>query len=120
MADEITLNLRLQVVNGTYRDSFDPRTISVTMSGTTSTGGVQAIGTSAEALVMNDVTSAGFACFRNIGASDISLGTGTGTSFVSFGAVKAGEAAVMRLSTNAPAARATGSTSNLQYLILSA
>jgi hypothetical protein len=120
MADEITLNLRMAVQNNLYRETFDPRTVSVTMSGTTVTGGVQSIGTSAEAIVMNDVSSAGYAAFRNTGSSDIDLGTGTGTSFVGFGRVKAGEVAVMRLSTNAPAARASGSASNLQYLILSA
>jgi len=118
MADEITLNLKLAVDKSFLVQKFDSSTQLVTMTGSTATGGVQTIGTTAEVLVMSDVTTSGYAYFRNTDAAiAIELGTGT-TAFATFLKLKAGEVAVCRLSTNAPTARAASTTANLQYFIL--
>ena len=119
MADEITLNLRLAVANGFLVQRFDPSTLTVTMTGTTAAGGVQSIGyLSAETLGVTDVSTCGYAYFRNTDATNyVEIGTGTGT-FVAFAKLKAGEAAVLRLGTNAPTARANTAAVNLQYFIL--
>lgn len=119
MANEITLNLKLQVLKGSLAHLENPGAISVDLSGSTAVGGVQTIGTVAEVLIMNDVTSPGYGFFRNTGSTNfVEIGTGTGGSFVAFAKLKAGEAAIMRLSTTTPTAKADTSSVGLQYFIL--
>ena len=119
MADEITLTLKMAVLKGALAHTENPGAISVTLSGSTAIGGVQTIGTTAEVIIMNDVTSPGYAYFRNTGTTNfVELGTGTGGSFVGFAKLKAGEAAVVRLTTAAPTARANTAAVDLQYFIL--
>lgn len=120
MANEITLNLKLQVLKGSLAHLENPGAISVDLSGTTAVGGVQTIGAAgAEVLIMNDVLSPGYGFFRNTSSSNfVEIGTGTGGSFVPFAKLKAGEAAIMRLSTTTPTAKADTSSVNLQYFIL--
>ena len=121
MPNEITVNVSLGVKNGFLSQSLNPGTILVTMTGTTATGGAQEIGTStnAEAISMNDVSSAGYAFFRNTDTTNyLDIGSGTGTNFAAVVRLKAGEAGVFRLGTNAPTARANTAAVKLQYLIL--
>lgn len=119
MAQEITLTLKMSVAKGYLVQKFDPGTILVDMSGTTAIGGAQDIGTTAEALTITDVSTAGFAFFRNTDSTNfIEIGTGTGGSFVAFAKLKAGEAAILRLGTNAPTARANTAAAKLQFYIL--
>ena len=74
--------------------------------------------TTGEALSVTDVSTTGWSYFRNLGPTNyVDLGTGT-TTFVAFARLKAGEAAIMRLGTNAPTARANTAAVNLQYYIL--
>jgi len=118
MANEITLNLKLSVAKTYLVHTENPGTQSVTMTGTNAAGGVQAIGTAGELLGVTDVTTSGYAYFRNTDATNyVEIGTGTGT-FVAFLKLKAGECAICRLGTNAPSARANTAAVNLQYFIL--
>jgi hypothetical protein len=118
MANEITINLKMSVANGFLTQRMDPGTLFADMSGTAAAGGAQDIGTSGEAIGVGDVATAGYAFFRNCGPTNfVELGTGT-TTFVAFAKLKAGEAAVFRLGTNAPTARANTAAVKLQYLIL--
>lgn len=118
MANEITINLKMSVANGFLTQRMDPGTLFADMSGTAAAGGAQDIGTSGEAIAIGDVATAGYAYFRNCGPTNfVELGTGT-TTFVAFAKLKAGEAAVFRLGTNAPTARANTAAVKLQYLIL--
>jgi hypothetical protein len=118
MADEITVNLRMRVVKGFLSHEESVTNQLVSMSGSVATGGAQAIGTNAELMVMNDVSTAGYAFFRNLGPTNyVELGTGT-TTFVAFARLNAGEAGVFRLGTSAPSARANTAPVNLQYYIL--
>jgi hypothetical protein len=119
MANEIQITARLEVSKGFTYAAQLPAPILANLTGTAITSGVQAIGTSAEALLMNDVTTAGYAYFRNTDATNfVEIGTGISTSFVSFAKLKAGEIAVIRLGTNAPTAKADTAAINLQYMIL--
>jgi len=118
VADEITLNLKLAVSNGFLVQRFDPSTLTVTMTGTTAAGGAQTIATTVTSLGITNVSTCGYAYFRNTDATNyVEIGTGTGT-FVAFAKLKAGEAAILRLGTNAPTARANTAAVNLQYFIL--
>lgn len=119
MAQEITLSLKMQVAKGYLTQKFDPGTVLVDMSGTTAIGGSQDIGTTAEALSITDVSTAGYAYFRNTDTTNfVEIGTGTGGSFVSFAKLKPGEVAILRLGTNAPTARANTAAVKLQFYIL--
>ena len=118
MADEIQLSLKLAVRKSSLIHSESPGTITATLTGNVATGGVQTITTTAAVLSMSSVTTAGYGYFRNIdGTNSVELGTGT-TTFVAFAKLKAGEAAIMRLGTNAPSAKAGAATVGLQYYIL--
>jgi hypothetical protein len=118
MANEITINLKMSVANGFLTQRMDPGTLFADMSGTAAAGGAQDIGTSGEVIDVGDVATAGYAFFRNCGPTNfVELGTGT-TTFVAFAKLKAGEAGVFRLGTNAPTARANTAAVKLQYLIL--
>jgi hypothetical protein len=118
MSSEITINLRLRVQKDFLDHREDPGTFRVDMTGSNATGGVQAIGTSGEALSVTDVSTPGYAYFRNLGPTNfVEIGTGT-TTFVAFARLKVGEAAIMRLGTTAPTARANTAPVNLQYYIL--
>ena len=77
MAQEIQINCRLVVGKGYLVHREDPGTVSVDLTGTTATGGVQSVTTTAAALGMGSVTSAGMAFFRNTDTTNsIDIGTG--------------------------------------------
>lgn len=118
MSNKINYSLQLNIVNGSASDSVKTGTLFADQSGTLAIGGIQNIGTSAEAFAMGEVVSSGFAFFRNVGTTNyVDIGTGTGTNFTAFLKLKAGEAAVLRLGTNAPTGRANTAAVNVQYKI---
>jgi hypothetical protein len=118
MANEITLNLKIQVAKGDLIHVENPSTLSVDLTGTTAIGGAATITTTAAALTMGSVSSAGYAYFRNTGPTNfVEIGTGT-SPFVPFIKLKEGEAAICRLGTNTPTARANTASIALQYYIL--
>lgn len=119
MANEITITAKLSVKKDNLDHAENPGTLSFDMTGTTASGGAQAVTTTAAALGIGSVTTAGYAYFRNLGPTNyVEIGTLTGASFVAFAKLKVGEVAVVRLGTNAPTARANTATVNLQYYIL--
>lgn len=118
MANEITLNLKISALKGSLNHTENPGTLSVDLTGLTAIGGAATVTTSAGALAMGSVSSAGYAYFRNTGPTNfVEIGTGT-SPFVPFLKLKAGEAAICRLSTSAPTARANTGSVQLQYYIL--
>jgi len=119
MANEISLNLRMTVENGYLVQRFDPSSFAATMTGTTAAGGVQIIGSTEEALGVTDVSTCGWSYFRNTDAAiAVEIGVKPAGTFYPCLKLKAGEAAIVRLGTNAPYAKAASSTVNLQYFIL--
>lgn len=123
MADEITINLRLQVSNGFLVHREDPGVLGVTMTGKNGTGGIQNIvagGTAGETITMGDTGTAGYAFFRNTDTANfVEIGIQVTGTFYPFVKLKAGESCVLRLGTNTPYARSNTATTNLQYFILS-
>lgn len=125
MANEITVNVSLQVSKGYLGHSQVPGSISVDMAGSKAAGGAQAAATgNGVAIDVGTLTSTtqGYAYFRNTSSSageNIIIGTGT-TSFVGFVELKPSETAVLRLcSTNATTItfKSTSGTPVLQYWI---
>jgi hypothetical protein len=120
MANEITINLRLLVENGFLVHKEEPGTQSITMTGKRGCGGIQNIGTSAEAVAVGDTGTAGWAFFRNTATANyVEVGVLVSATFYPFVKLKAGESCILRLGTNAPYALANTAAVDLQYYILS-
>jgi len=126
MANEITLTVSMAVSKGTLRYTFNPPTASINLTGNAAAGGVQNVSTTTEALSLIDVTTRGLANFINLSTgTEVEIGSYDGANFHSFGLLKAGEPAVMRLSsqtgtTQSPVARVTvptNGTANIQWQV---
>lgn len=120
MADEITVNVKLSVTKGTLVQRFEPGALSFDMTGSVASGGVASIPTTAAgtALNMGSVTTAGWTYLRNTDANNyVEVGVQVAGTFYPSVKLKAGEAGVVRLGTNAPYARANTAAVNLQYFI---
>jgi hypothetical protein len=93
MADEIKANSKLAVINAFYKESLDPGTFTVTQSALGGFKAVQIIGTSAETVVTGDVSTLGWAMFRNLDATNyVEIGPDS-TGIVGFLRLEAGEPA---------------------------
>ena len=123
MANEITLNVNMSVSKGTLRYTFAPPTASINLTGNAAAGGVQNISTTTTELELINVTTRGLANFVNLSTgTEVEVGSYDGTTFHSFGLLKAGEPAVLRLSANtgtSPVAKVVGTsgTANLQWQV---
>ena len=121
MADEIQVGLDLLVENGNLKSSKRVPKSSLKVDQTTAAliENVQNIGTSHEALDMGGITTAGYAYFRNLDATNfVEIGIDVSATFHATVKLKAGEACVFRLTTNAPYAQADSAACDLQYMIL--
>lgn len=124
MANEITVNVSLQLTKGSLQYSQIPGSISVTMTGVIAAGGTQTTATgNGVALVLPaafTTTNLGYAYFRNTSTvGNIRIGTGT-SSFVPFMELLPGETSVLRLCSSTATTvtcNATTGTPVLQYWI---
>lgn len=120
MANEITVSLRLLSTKVGAKMDFNPGALSVTMSGTRKVESTQDIGTSHEILSINsDFGTAGYAYFTNVDATNfVELGILDGSTFESFGKLKAGQSAIIPLTTKAVYAKADTATVKLAFGML--
>ena len=131
MADEITIQLNIDVSSGNYRSSFRPGQISPDMATITGSDLVQNITTAAfQAIGIGaGVTAGGIFWFRNLDTStsvtfnpsiQIAMGAtngaGTSTPFVN---LRPGEFAMGRCITTTMCALSSTATANLQFGIMS-
>lgn len=70
MADEITLNVRLQLDNGALDYDFRPGTITVDQATAGLSSQVLSIGTSEESISFGDVATEGVCCLYNLDATN--------------------------------------------------
>ena len=132
MADEITIQLNIDVSSGNYRSSFRPGQISPDMATITGSDLVQNITTAAfQALGIGaSVSAGGYFWFRNLDTStsvtfnpsiQIAMGAtngaGTSTPFLN---LRPGEFAMGRCITTTMCALSSTATANLQFGIMSA
>ena len=122
MADEITINVTIDIKKGNFKSSFRPGTITPDFAGTYVTEQVQNINTSTyEAIGTGDATSGGYSFFYNISTAatttptiNIAQATGAATSYV-FAKLLPGEYATFRNNNVAMAVLAVGATAALHY-----
>ena len=132
MADEITIQLNIDVSSGNFRASFRPGQISPDMATITGSDLVQNITTAAfQALGIGaSVSAGGYFWFRNLDTStsvtfnpsiQIAMGAtngaGTSTPFLN---LRPGEFAMGRCITTTMCALSSTATANLQFGIMSA
>jgi hypothetical protein len=120
MANEISVSLQLSIRSGNLEYSRSgSRSFSLVASAPAKAAGIASIGFAAhEALVMQDVATAGWARFENMDATNfVRIGVDSTGTFVPFLKLKPGEIAVCRLGTNAPYAKADTAAVKLDYEI---
>lgn len=124
MANEINVGLSLNVNNGNYSDSFSA---SGRFDQTTqlAAAGVVEVGTAVETISLGEVTTAGYAAFRNLstataGTAYIAIGAYDGTNLHEFVHLRRGQPAVLPLDNNVVVgAKAYGSATKMRYIVLS-
>ena len=120
MANEITITAKLLCQNGNFEASTNASRISVTQSALGCQKAVQEIGTSYEQVILGDVSTEGYAMFRNLDATNfIQLGLDGGASLTPVVRLKAGEVALFRIDAGATIfAKADTAACDLDVLIL--
>lgn len=121
MADELTMNFSLAYAKGESRINIPSRQSLIDVASQVRASATQTIGTSAEAIAMGDVSSAGAAYFLNTDATNyVDIGVDVSSVFYGLIRLMPGEMAFCpRLATNAPYAKANTSNVNLEYIIFS-
>jgi hypothetical protein len=125
MANEINLAMSLRVRNGNADESFSVSGAQFNQSTQGSVGGIVQIGTNVETLSLGDVTTAGYAAFRNLstataGTAYIALGAYDGTNIQEFVHLRRGQPALLPLRSDVTvAAKSYGTASSLRYVIFS-
>ena len=124
MANEISVNLTLAVRNGNYDDSmsasgrFDQGT-------NLAAAAVIDVGTNVETITLGEVTTAGYAAFRNLstatsGTAYIALGAYVGTNLHELVHLRRGQPGLFPLAGSVTVgAKAYGATTKLRYIVLS-
>ncbi len=113
MPSEIGYQFQVALANGELTDSYSSGTQRTDQSSAALIRHTQEIGSSAEALVLGDVATPGWAVFKNLSDSDsdpppgnyVEVGIDAG-GFQAFAKLEAGEQGMIRLGTTAPYARA--------------
>ena len=120
MSDEITVSTILACTNGDFRFDRRVNAVKVDQAAQGSVGGIQVIGSGAhEAIATGDLTTEGWAIFRNLDDTNfVDVGIDVSSVFKPVFRLKAGEPAIVRVSTDALYAQADTADVNLEYTIL--
>lgn len=121
MANEISINASLSVRKGNLSDTRSHSgSFTLNAASPAKAAGIASIGFAAhEAIPMGDVSTAGWARFKNLDATNyVQIGTDVTGTFVPFLKLMPGEpAGPLRLGTNAPYAKAAVAAVKLDYEI---
>ena len=118
MANELSMSMRMKLDNGflTVDKRINLGDFLVTQTTQALVSNVQAVGTAAEALVLGEITTPGWAYFENLDATNfVEIGGGSFTAFVK---LKPLEKCMFRIGIAAPQAKADTAGINLFYIIL--
>lgn len=117
MANEITVTTSVAVVNGSVSESLSDSATTFDQTGTRFIKGVQAVGTSEEALDMGDLTDPGWCYMKNLDSANyVSVYAATGeTEMIR---LLAGEHMAFRMVATAPFVKADTASVDLEYMIV--
>lgn len=122
MANEISVSLSLRVRNGNADESFSASGAQFDQATQGSAGGIVSVGTNVETISLGEVTTAGYAAFRNLstatsGTAYIAIGAYDGTALHEFVALRRGQPAVLPLVSDVTlAAKSYGNDLPLRYI----
>lgn len=125
MANEVSVSLSLRVRKGNADESFAANAVLSDQATQGSVGGILSIGTAVETITLGEVSSVGFAAFRNLstataGTAYIAIGSYDGTNLHEFAHLKRGQPAVVPLRANIVLAAKSYSTAlPLRYVVFS-
>lgn len=130
MANEVKASMSLSLDNGAYSERFAVSGVQADQATQMGIGGVVTVGTAVTTLSVGEVTSAGYAAFRNLntqtsGTHYITIGAYVGTNLHAFAQLNRNMAAVVPLSPTITiglqgvTSTAYTSAARLQYLVLS-
>ena len=98
MANEIILGFTAQIVNGAFRDSFQPGQLQVDQANIGRGGYTQSVGTSEEVVDFGDISTNGYMILRNLDDTNYVLyGPESAGAMVVLGKLKPGEVAILRV-----------------------
>lgn len=117
MARELTASVALTLQKGIVEVSWIQHGVKVTVSGSKYTHIVQAIGTSATALDIGDITTPGYILMKNQDATNY-VTIRMGASGADVVKMKAGEIALFRLAGSTPYAVANTASVNVEYFLI--
>ena len=124
MSNEISVTAKIDVINGYLEDRRNLSNFKITQDAVGGNGGIQSIGTAAggETIVMGDVSTKGWAWFRNIeaaGGNYVDIGLQVSGTFYPLAKLEPGEPAMFRINNAATVyARADTGAVNLLYMVL--
>lgn len=125
MANEVSVSASLRVRNGNADESFSVSGAQFDQSVQGSAGGIVSVGTAAETIGLGDVTTAGYAGFRNLstataGTAYIAIGSYDGTNVQELVALRRGQPAVMPLAAGVTlGVKSYGEALPLRYIVFS-
>lgn len=117
-ASQVTVNASLAYDDDTEELSIDVAALLATLSDAKALKNIQTIGTSEEAIGLGEITTPGWAIFKNLDASNfIELRVATGGA--KFAKLKPGEIALLRLGSGAQVPYAISDTASckLAYIV---
>ena len=124
MADEIQHYAKLRVASGNLDETSGgvQETYDLADTSPQQAAGIASIGFAAhEAIVMGDVSTAGWAYFKNLDSTNfVALGVDVSGTFYPLAKLKAGQYCVVPLGTSAPYAKADTAAVQLHYRIYEA
>jgi len=125
MANEVSVSLTLRVRNGNDEESYAASGLLFDQAAQGHAGGIVQISTNTETISFGDVTTAGYAAFRNLstataGTAYIALGSYDGTNLHELAALGRGQPAVLPLVPDVTvAAKSYGEALPLRYIVFS-
>jgi len=119
MADELTVSVSLRFVKSNVTKSHSTGRVKVDVAGTKITDHIQEIGTSEEAIVLNEAAAGGYVFLENLNATNfIEIRPGTGAADLI--KLLPGDVALFRLTGDATAPFAIANTAacNMRIIII--
>lgn len=125
MANEINVSMSLRVRNGNADESFSVSGAQFSQTVQGSAGGIISVGTATETITLGDVTTAGYAAFRNLstataGTAYIAIGSYDGTTVHELVALRRGQPALIPLVSDVTlGVKSYGQALPLRYIVFS-
>ncbi len=98
MANEIKVNLSVQVDNGEFSYPFNPGQKQIGQNAQGFHGPIVTVGTTEEVMPTGDINTLGLLALKNLDAANfVTVGVSTGAAMYPFQRLEAGESSVLRL-----------------------